>query len=350
MTKKNVFTGKNILQSHTDVLLPEEVFAVYNRIRDDVQLAEETDRLRKIAQVDVKAYARVKTRLPYLCCSEFRDGIRRSENFILSSFFILDLDKIPAEATLQEIKARVIRDPAVILCYVSPGGKGLKLLFELKEPCTSLKEYSDFYKIFSYRFGEMYGLREYIDFSTCDATRVSFLSHDNEAWYEPLNEPVDFKIFLPTVAEAPNPFTTELETASSERKEKDRSELEEEVYQDIRRKLNPDARFFTKKKQIFVPDLLNSLVEPVTAAAVRVGLFIREVRDIHYGKKFVFTIGLAYGEVNLFYGNKGFSVVRTPKSGSDPKVAELGEMVIRQTLADIRYKVPATEKVTFQFN
>jgi hypothetical protein len=348
MENSIVYIGKNILQSQSDILTPMAVYSVYQRIREDQDLKEETQRLRKIAMVDQKAYTRVKTRLPFICCARFRNGIRNSMNFEAIQSFILDLDRIGTPEVLASIRDMMVKDPAVKLCYLSPGGKGLKLLFDLKEPCDSLKKFTDFYKTFSFRFAELYRLQDFVDFSTCDATRVSFLGHDPDVWYNSINEPVDMAVYLPVELELESSSATGKPVAEEGKKTK--SELDESVYQDIRRKLNPKSRLYRREKHIFVPDILNRLIDPVTAGAVRIGLQVREVRDIHYGKKFVFTLGGAFGEVNLFYGSRGFSVVRTPKSGSDPGLAEIGEMLIRQVLSEVNLNEPVAARQHYNLN
>lgn len=42
-----------------------------------------------------------------------------------------------------------------------------------------------------------------------------------------------------------------------------------------------------------------------------------EIIDIHYGKKFRFSLGYRKAEINLFYGKRGFSVVISPRAGTD---------------------------------
>ena len=50
------------------------------------------------------------------------------------------------------------------------------------------------------------------------------------------------------------------------------------------------------------------------------GFSIKEIVNIQYGKKIKVQIGLKQAEVNLFYGKKGFSAVKSPKSGTDPEL------------------------------
>lgn len=326
-----VFTGNTIQQSHTEALTAVPLNELCDRIRSDESLKTEIERLRKVAAMDITAYQRVKTRLPYFCCAEFGNGIRKSENFVSIPCFVIDLDKLPDDR-IAEARADLCGDPRVIMLFTSPGGHGLKVVFELAEPCRSLKEYSDFYKTFAYHLSERYRLGEFLDRSTSDATRVSFLSHDPDIFYNVLNEPVVMAHFLPEPVQL-LPVKQEQEKAGTE--EMVKSDLPEETYREILLKLNPDARHIkAKKKQIFVPEQLNRVEPMVRGEFAKLGIQITEIRDINYGKKFVFSLALKSGEVNLFYGSRGFSVVISPKSGTDVKLSEIGEMVIRKVLAE----------------
>jgi hypothetical protein len=291
---------------------------------------EETNRIRKVAQMDMTAYQRVKTRLPYFCCAKFSNGIRRSENFTGISCFVIDIDKLTNDR-INILRQELMQDPRVKMLFISPSGQGIKAVFELAAECTSLKDYSDFYKTFAYHLTETYKLQEFLDTSTCDATRVTFLCHDAEVFYNSLNEPVNLQDFLPG-----DIFSIREEVKKAEEKNESgkRDELPEDIYQDILKKLNPAARIPVKPKQIFIPEELSRIQIPITAELEKLGIGVKEVRDINYGKKFIFTMGFRIGEVNLFFGVKGFSVVKSPKSGTDTKMNDIGEMVIRKVLAE----------------
>ena len=330
MNKPTVFIGKNILQSHVDVLQPLFLYDLCEMVRGNQDLMDETDRIRKVARMDMTAYQRVKTRLPYFCCATFSNGIRKSENFTGITCFVIDIDKLNPEK-MESLKQELRQDTRVKMLYVSPGGKGIKAVFELAAECCSLKDYSDFYKTFAYHLSETYHLQDFLDASTCDATRVTFLCHDPDAFYNTLNEPVNLQDFLPGDIFRIRPEEkTEGEIAETGKKD----ELPEDLYKDILKKLNPSARIPAKQKQIFIPEELNRIQIPVTAEMEKLGIAIKEVRDINYGKKFIFSMGFRIGEVNLFFGMKGFSVVQSPKSGTDARLNDLGEMVIRKVLAE----------------
>lgn len=332
MTELVVYKGSNILQSHQEVLIPVSLKEICATIREDAVLQDEVMRLRKIAKVDQKAYARVKTRLPYFCCASFEEGIRNGANFKSISALIMDLDKFPGPEALQEARRQLIDDPRVKCLYISPGGLGLKIIFELTRALDSLKTFSDFYRIFTWQFAEQYHLQQCLDKSTLDATRVSFLSFDPDVHYNVLNHRIDPDEFLP--AEITQPQTSLELTQDPSPVPLDKQTIQEEVYKRIYQVLHPDRKqALQRKKDVYVPDILRNLDEPLQEEALRLGLVVRSITDIQYGRKVVFGMGQAWGEVNVFYGKRGYSVVRTPKTGSDPRLAELGEMIIWRVLA-----------------
>lgn len=53
------------------------------------------------------------------------------------------------------------------------------------------------------------------------------------------------------------------------------------------------------------------------------GVTIAEVINIQYGKKIRFKMGMKQAEVNLFYGKRGFSVVQSPRTGTNADLNQL---------------------------
>ena len=85
---------------------------------------------------------------------------------------------------------------------------------------------------------------------------------------------------------------------------------------------------------IFVPEALNSIVQPISNLTTKMGLTIKEVRDIQYGKKFVFEKENDFAEINVFYGKSGFTTVITPKRGHSPQLSEAAVAIIEKVLFD----------------
>lgn len=53
------------------------------------------------------------------------------------------------------------------------------------------------------------------------------------------------------------------------------------------------------------------------------GLEVYEVIDINYGKKFRIRMGNKMAELNVFYGKRGFSVVESPRNGTDSELNDI---------------------------
>lgn len=70
-------------------------------------------------------------------------------------------------------------------------------------------------------------------------------------------------------------------------------------------------------RPVFVPAILDSIQGELSEYVNNMGLMISNVINIQYGKKIRATLGLKTAEINLFYGKKGFSVVVSPKTGTD---------------------------------
>lgn len=61
---------------------------------------------------------------------------------------------------------------------------------------------------------------------------------------------------------------------------------------------------------------------------------ITEIRNINYGKKLRFKIGFKQAEINLFFGKHGFTVVQSPRTGTDPDLNNLMAEVVESFLAE----------------
>jgi hypothetical protein len=70
---------------------------------------------------------------------------------------------------------------------------------------------------------------------------------------------------------------------------------------------------------------LNDLVDFIQET----GLVVSEVIDIQYGKKIRISMGMKQAEINLFYGRRGFSVVKSPRSGTNMELNELSAELVQ---------------------
>jgi len=346
------YLGNNILQSHVEKLQPVTIYEIFGKITNpDEDVKGLVEKLRRVRTIDRKAYDTVKKRLPYFTCSEFTDGLRKTENFVAAHGLVLDLDHcVCAEAAADELINKLKADARVMLLFVSPGGEGLKLVFRFQEPCPSAKTFSDFYKWFATSFARQYGLEQVIDFTTHDASRVCFLSYDADAYHNPDSEPLDWKVVVPLfdINECPwkkEEKIDETNNKSHAGKEK-KEDIDPSVYTEILKKLNPRAKP-KKAKIIHVPEQLQNIAEPVRTEAARYGIELKEVRDIHYGKKLVFEHGLNFAEINVYYGKNGFTVTITPKSGSNKELGEVMKKITEEVLWNLT-QIPYIQKTLTQ--
>lgn len=101
-----------------------------------------------------------------------------------------------------------------------------------------------------------------------------------------------------------------------------------ETMERIRAKLGSRRRASTERP-VEVPKILNDIMDSIKGYVEETGLTITEVTSIQYGKKVHATLGLKQAEVNLFYGKRGFSIVASPKRGTDSGLNELLTDLIR---------------------
>ncbi len=333
MTKQApLFTGQDVTKSAADILRPVTLAGLHQLIaRPTAELLALTGQLKKIRNIDVKAYHRLKVRLPYFIGASFTGNIRHSSNFVGIHYFVVDLDHLPpvSHQQHQQLRQQLRQDERVALMFTSPGGRGLKLLFRLHRPITDTALYSNFYRAFTAELSRHYHLDKHLDFKTSDATRVCFLAVDHQAWLNLRATPVagheyhaSYDLFNQetppdnAVGPAPGPAG--------------KQHLPDDVYAEIRQKLNPKTP--KRKKIIFVPQVLEKITGPVVDFAGRLGLAVSQVRDINYGKKFVFAHARHFAEINVFYGKSGFTVAISPKRGHHEELSQLAKALIEHVL------------------
>ena len=66
--------------------------------------------------------------------------------------------------------------------------------------------------------------------------------------------------------------------------------------------LNPKLKLLIEKKEAFVPEELDSLMERLLPYLIDAGIAVTEVINIHYGKKIRMKVNFREAEINLFYG------------------------------------------------
>jgi hypothetical protein len=223
----------------------------------------------------------------------------------------------------------------VLAFFVSPGGDGLKVLFHLKEKCTDLTLFSAFYKVFTMKFAQQYLLQKVVDLRTSDVSRACFISWDENAFIKldahsiDMNDYLSLHDFEESEQEIKEAVQFAKEIQSEEKKTA--QEIEQNILDKIKLKLNPTLRV-KKVKNLYVPSEIDELVPIIEKCLTELDIILVEVTPLSYGKKLKIKAGIFWAEINLFYGKKGYSIVKTPKNGSNEKLADLVFQSITQII------------------
>ncbi len=333
-----ISTGKNITGKE-DILQKIKIEYLYHKlINPDAEISSLIRQLRVVRQLDSKQYSQLKKSLPYVVCGLFSPPIRRTENFAYTEYFILDIDKITEkEMTIKALREQFEADSRVLMCFLSPSEDGLKILFRLKERCYDAGIYSLFYRLFCKQFSAQYQLEQVIDTRTSDVARACFVSVDPEAYYKPDAEPIDIATYID------DENTSELfrlkKQLDKEQSSKEASATkviegkpDDESLLRIKALLNPKLKLSATKNEAFVPEELNTLMDRLLPYIVDAGIGVDGVINIHYGKKIKMKVNFREAEINLFYGKKGYSVVQSPRKGTNDELNSLCAELINQFL------------------
>ena len=332
--------GNNI-QSPADTLRKvQESYLFHSLVNPKAEVLSAMRQLRIVYSMDASRYSQLKRQLPYVVCGMFNPPYRRSENFAYTENFILDFDHLSSKKKeLKPLRQKIVADNRVMMCFASPSQDGLKVMFRLKERCYDSGLYKIFYKAFASAFSQGLGIDQVLDARTSDVTRACFVSVDPEAYYSETAEPVDLNAFV----QADNPLTVfdlKKEQAKEEKeRKKDRpadplpKDPTKDIMDKIRSTLRPNAP--VKKPEAYVPTQLNDIIEPVCDRIKETGIIVTEVINIQYAKKIRCKLGLRQGELNLFYGKKGYSVVESPRRGTDDELNHLIADIVRAFITDM---------------
>ena len=323
--------GTNI-QSAADELKKVQEEYLYNSLRNPKPtIAATIQQLRIVYSMDAKAYAQLKRRLPYFVCGQFNPPFRRKENFAYTESFILDFDHLSSkQLSMKTIRDNIVKDKQVMMCFTSPSEDGLKVMFRLKERCYDAGLYSIFYKAFAATFAMRHNLTQVTDSKTSDVARACFISIDPNAYFNPNSIPVDIKAYL----DESNPdllFKIKHEQDEHDKviKKSDDKQVplpkdpDKDILTRIRQQLNPKAQLPIEQHPAYVPERLNEIIAELKLFIEETGLRVTEIINIQYAKKIRAQLGQKEAEVNLFYGKRGFSVVISPRFGTNEELNEL---------------------------
>lgn len=323
--------GVNLIMS-SDTLKKVTVDYLYHSLRNPKpEIEARICQLRIIRDLDKKQYAKLKRQLPYIVCGMFNPPYRKTENFAYTEYFIVDIDNFSEKGlNLSTIRKQVEQDERVMLSFLSPSKDGLKLLFHLKERCYDAGIYSLFYKAFINEFSKQYHLEQVVDERTSDVCRACFVSIDPDAFYRPNVVSVDINSFLP-VSDVTSMFdlkrNLEQQVKSAKLKEESGEKVKDpdtEVMDRIKNLLQPKMQQKKlERKEPYIPECLDDIIGDLKKYIEDTGIIVYEIVNIQYAKKIRCKMGLRLGEVNLFYGKRGFSVVQSPRSGTSTELNAL---------------------------
>jgi len=339
MTTYPLSFGEHIT-SATDTLNPFTLAQVAERVRTCETLQRQTVRLQKLAQFDRDAYKTAKTSLPYVVGALFANGVRRLDGLEEATYFILDLDQ--CSGLNGRVPDAIRADLSVAMAFLSPSGEGLKVFFRLLTPCHNPRSFTAAYRNFAGDFGARHGFVESVDLRTSDATRACFLAYDPDGYHNPDAMPVDWQIWLSTASEE-NSLLTDAALADVQvtaRKPAIDRPINEAGYRDVLRAINPTAPV-RRAKQTFVPDEVAEIQSAVRLICSQLNWELTECVPLNFGLKVAIKQGFRRAEVNVFYGKRGFSVVRSPKTGTDPALAD----ALYGELYKLLFPTPLVEQV-----
>ncbi len=317
--------GKNITSANDPLARIEPVKLFEMVSKPAQQLHSQMQQLRTVMSIDPKKYNILKRMLPYVVCGIFHPPYRRLENFASIRYFMLDIDHLSQKnMDRQNLKNKLIADPRVHLMFTSPGGNGLKVLFKLREKCFDRQQYSVFYKLFIHQFSRQYSLEQVIDKVTSDATRACFLSVDGDAFFNPEPALISMKEYIDFESHSQVQQAKDLISEVEQKPvvEENSRELTPDVLTEIKKKLNPNIRT-SSPKNYFVPEQVNRVLEDLKQETGKLGIELRESHPIQYGRKIRFFLQDKWAQLNLFYGKKGYKIVKTPVTNSDAELADV---------------------------
>lgn len=274
--------------------------------------------------------------------SVFNDDCRRAENIASVNFIVLDIDHLTDFDG--EIPESIKADDSVLMAFVSPSGEGIKVLFKLSVPLTSVNGFQVAYRDFAEKFGVKVGLTGFIDLKTSDVSRACFLSHDANVYYNPAAVGITLNVMADIFDVNENMNDSEhndVLVLEEKNMVKTKGVINETAYKAILKEINPNTPTRIQK-DIFVPQEIIILNAEIEKLCQQVGLEILEQKPIQYGLKIIVKQGYRKAEANVFYGKKGYSVVISPKTGTDQNLNEL----LHQVLFDFFFPKPITEDIS----
>lgn len=327
--------GKSVL-TKGDTLKKIEIEYLYNSIsKPKADLESHIRQLRMVREIDQKRYSQLKRNLPYIVTGIFNPPVRRTENFSWIQYFVLDIDHVnQKEESIELLKERLQKDTRLVLMFVSPSEDGLKLFFCLDRKCYDSVKYSIFYKLFLNKFALEYDIPQLVDSRTSDVTRACFICPDPQAYYNPLPVMVNMDAYadfsdMGEIKKTVKLIKEEKKKTVEVRKAEIQNTLSDDVLIAIKKKLNPNFKEKIKK-DYYVPPQLNDIINDLSKHLLSLSIEIESIDNISYGKKMKLLVESRRAEINIFYGKRGYSVVISPKRGTDDEFNKVAAQAIKE--------------------
>ena len=172
--------------------------------------------------------------------------------------------------------------------------------------------------------------------------RACFISFDPNIYYNQQAESIDLNQYVDTnYLSAFISLKKELEQDEKETKQNKpaattSNDPDKEAIEKIKSILNPNAKIKMQKPPAYIPQALENIMDELKLFINKAGIELTEIINIHYGKKMRFKLGARQAEINLFYGKKGFSVVISPRSGTNEELNKLTSDLILTFLYELK--------------
>jgi len=339
--------GTAITQPNTQ-LTKINIHQLINIIQNDNTLKNKTQQLRSLHSTDPKTYNIEKKQLPYIVGGIFSPPIRKLDNFGYIRYFILDIDHLSnINKSPEELKQTLKNDNRIILMFTSPSANGLKIIMLLQEKCSNHHLFSSFYKNFATQFSKQYQLYQVIDPRTSDATRACFLCHDPQPFINLHNiQTINFNDYISS--NTPDILNTTTHTPSQQTTNNpdipspfltppnEKPELDDTILQNIKQILSEKQTKNIPQNQTkaYITQKLAELKPLIPPYLQQFNISHFNIREISYALQISCYIGNHLAEINLFHGKKGFNIVRSTKSGTNPEATETLYNIIQNLLIE----------------
>lgn len=341
-----MFMYGNQLTQPNEVLRKINVESLYKEIvQPQGKLFDQIKQLRSVKLMDEKQYKKLKVILPYFVCGVFSPNIRKKEHFAYTDHFVVDIDNINRnQQDIVLIKNQLKQDDNVALMFTSPGNDGLKIVFELAKRINDANYFTYFYKQFCIKLAEQYQLHGLIDIKTNDVSRCCFLSFDDGAYFNPLPSGVNPDQYVHSndlddifeVKKAEKVYQKKVETLTNEGtldvvETNPLTALSDDILERIKSRINPQFKAKVTK-DYYIPPELDQAWGTIEAKLNEAEMYIETNRKISYGRQVKIKAGRHWCEMNIFYGKKGFTVVKTTKTGSNEDLAKMCQQYLQEFL------------------